>query len=409
MALTDTKIRTTKPGDRAIKLRDDRGLFLDARPTGAKVWRCRFKIDGKEGTYTIGSYPDVGLADARQERDRVKALAKKGINPNDHKEQERQLQELAANNSFRSVALEVFERKSQGWTPYYGKQWATSMNNDVFPAFGDLPINEITAHQVLRLLQSVEDRGAPTVAINIRQWCSQVFRHAIVTLRADTDPAAMLSGAVTRPKVRHNPGLDAEKLQRLVADFEKARGYRTTQIALWLILLLFPRTAELRQATWDEFDLKAGVWYLKPERMKARRRHLVPLSSQAVDMLMELHALTGNQKWLFPNYRRPTDCMSATTILRLLQLLGWKGEITGHGFRTTASTLLHEMGYRSELIERQLAHADKNKVRAAYNHAEYLDERREMLQDWANWIWHLRGLCCLLRDPFSDRSLRPAG
>lgn len=407
--LTDTKIRKIKPSDKAIRLRDVNGLYMDVRPTGAKVWRCRFKIEGKEGTFTIGNYPDVSLSEARQERDRIKQLAKKGVNPNEHREQEKMLKTLAASNTFESVALELFERNRKKWTHYYCKQWKTSMDRDILPAFGSKPVSEISAHEVLRLLQSVEERGAPTVAINIRQWCSQVFRHAIVTLRADIDPAAMLGGAVVRPKTKHNPGLDAATLERLVNDFEKARGYRTTQIALWLILLLFPRTAELRQATWDEIDMDAGIWYLQPERMKARKRHIVPLSSQAIDLLLELHTLTGNQKWLFPNYRRPTECMSATTILRLLGLLGWKGEMTGHGFRTTASTLLHEMGYRSDLIERQLAHSDRNKVRAAYNHAEYLDERREMLQDWANWIWHLRGLFCLLRDPFSDRSLRPTG
>lgn len=405
--LSDVQLRRAKPEDKPYRLRDTGGLYLDIRPSGVRVWRCRFKIKGKEGVFTIGDYPGVSLSAARAERDRIKTLTRQGINPNEAKAIEKQMAEAEAANTFEIVAREHFLNKQSKWSDTYAHQYLTVMEGDVFPYIGHIPARDIKPIDILQILKRMEARGAPTLAINARMWCSQVFRYAVTTLRADIDPAAMLKGSIEKPEVRHNPGLDVVNIKQIAADLEGFAGFRTTVIGIWLMLICFPRTVELRRARWDEFDFEARVWSLTPERMKKKRRHLVPLSDQAVDLLKELHTLTGGQQWLFPNNRRPYDCMTATTINRALERMGWKGELSGHGFRTTASTLLHEMGYRTEVVEKQLAHADANKNRAAYNHAEYLAERREMLQVWADWVWSLRGLFCLLRDPFIDQTLRP--
>ncbi len=386
MALSDTKIRKAKPEARPYKLADGGGLYLDVRPTGGKFWRYRFHLAGREGAYSIGEYPAVTLTKARAERDQAKAWARAGINPSQERDRLAQIERADLDNSFEAVAREFAEKQGGRWTPYYSRQWHGIMAADVFPAFGGVPIREVTAHELLRLLRSVEQRGAPTVAVNIRLWCSQVFRYGVSTLRVDTDPAAALTGAIIRKPVRHNPGIDRAGIRELLVKLDGYAGYRQTVIAIHLLLRLFPRTVELRKASWAEFDLPGRTWSLPAERMKMRRAHLVPLSTQAVDFLEELHTLTGGQPWLLPNFRRPSDVITGTTINRALERMGYAGTLSGHGFRTTASTLLNEMGYRADLIERQLAHTSTSGVRAAYNHAEYLDERRAMMQAWADLI-----------------------
>jgi integrase len=246
----------------------------------------------------------------------------------------------------------------------------------------------VTAAHLLEIVRRVEGRGAETVALLARQWASAIFRYAVATLRADIDPAAALRGAIHRPKVVHRKPLSREQ----VADFVKAvdgyAGYRTTVIALRLMLLTFVRTVELRAAHWAEIDLDRAEWRIPAERMKMREPHIVPLSRQAVELLRELHTHTGGRGMLFPNYRNPKTCMTATTLNRALERMGFNGKdsigFSAHGFRATASTILNEMGFRPDVIERQLAHAERNKVRASYNQAEYLEERRAMMQQWAD-------------------------
>ncbi len=257
---------------------------------------------------------------------------------------------------------------------------------DVFPAAGALPIREVTAAQLLEILHKVEKRGAEVVALLIRQWCSAIFRYAVATLRADHDPAAALKGAVHRPKVAHHKPLSRTEISALLAKLDGFAGYATTRIALRLLLLTFVRPGELRRAQWAEFNLDDAEWRIPGERMKMREEHIVPLPRQAVALLRELHKLTGNQPWLFPNHRRPKESMSPTSLNRALERLGYGGKFSAHGFRATASTLLNELGYDADWIERQLAHAPRNKVRAAYNHAQYLKERRKMVQEWADFV-----------------------
>jgi len=386
MPLTDVRIRNAKPGKKPIKLADAHGLILEIRPTGSKLWRYRYRIDGRENVYAIGKYPEIGLAQARTDRDKARKLVKKGIHPA-HDRKTEQLRQATVNaNTFEAVAREWMEKRKPGWSLYYHKQVRRALKADVFPRVGAMPIKSVTAAHLLEILQRVEARGAETVALLIRQWCSAIFRYAVSTLRADADPAAALKGAVTRPKVEHNKPLSRAEIPDFLKALESFGGYKTTKIALQLILLTFVRTVELRGAGWIEFDLDNAEWRIPAERMKMGEEHIVPLSRQVVDLLRKLHKLTGGQQWLFPNYRRPKTFMTATTLNRALERMGYGGRFSAHGFRSTASTILNELGYRSNVIERQLAHKERNKVRASYNQAEYLEERRQIMQDWAELI-----------------------
>jgi integrase len=389
-SLTDTKIRNAKPTDKPYSLQDGSGLFLQVRPSGAKFWRYRYWLTpDKDGLYTIGEYPAVSLSEARRERERARELVKQGINPTHEKKTEKLRQAVSRANTFEAVTREWLEIKAAKVVPYTLKQMTSAFEQNVFPKIGRLPIRSVTAAHLLDILQTMEKRGAASYAIQLRQWCSAVFRRAVVTLRADGDPAAALAGALHRPKINHSKPMSKDEIGDFLARLRNYGGNRTTVLSLRLILYLFVRTVELRKAAWLEFDLAATAaeWRIPGERMKMRRIHVVPLPRQAIEILEELRRITGAGTWLFPNFRRPDDVMSATTINRALENMGYNSGLwTGHDFRATASTQLYEMGYRTEWIERQLAHVEENKTKAAYNHAEYLTERRQMLQSWADWI-----------------------
>lgn len=390
MPLTDAKIRTSKPGPKPIKITDGGGLHLEVRPTGAKLWRYRYRIAGKENVFAIGEYPRVSLAEARAERDQARALVKQGLHPS-HSRRADQLATHAANaNTFEAVAREWISKKAPGWTPYYQRQVENFLAADVFPYIGKLPIRLVTSAHLLEIIRRIEGRGAATVALLVRQWSSAIFRYAVATLRADNDPAAALRGAIHRPKVKHHKPLSREQIGEFIKKLEQYGGYRTTVIALRLMLLTFVRTVELRKSEWIEFDLDNSEWRIPAERMKMREPHVVPLSEQGVALLRELHTYTGGRGFLFPNYRSPKECMSATTLNRALERMGFNGKgsvgFSAHGFRATASTILNELNYRSDVIERQLAHAERDKVRASYNQAEYMDERKAMMQAWADYL-----------------------
>lgn len=387
MSLTDVKIRQAKSSDKLIKLTDGNGLYLEIKPNGSKLWRYRYRIAGKENLFAVGEYPAISLQDARKARDDARELVKQGIHPS-HARQSTLADQLGKNAStFEAVAREWLDRKKGKWSAYSHKQATHCLEQNAFPKIGRLPIRTVTAAQLLEILQNMEKRGAETYALQLRQWCSAIFRHAVVTLRADVDPAAALKGAIHRPQVEHSKPMSAEQIGDFKARLTKYGGNRTTVIAMRLMLYTFVRTVELRKAQWVEFDVDGSEWKIPPERMKKRRLHLVPLSRQAQALLNELRKITGAGDSLFPNFRRPDDVMSATTINRALEHMGYaSGLWTGHDFRATASTLLHEMGYRPEVIELQLAHVETNKTKGAYNHAEYMTARREMMQAWADWI-----------------------
>lgn len=397
MPLTDAKIRNAKPSAQPIKLTDGRGLSLEVRPTGAKLWRYRYRIAGKENVFAIGEYFNdkrtghLSLDHARRCRDHARALVKQGIHPAHYRKQQRYAQQSEAKNTFEVVSRDWLAQKQPNWTPEYSKKVERFLEADVFPAIGKLPIRSVTAAALLEILRRVDARGAKTVASLLRQWCSAIFRYAIATIRADSDPAAALKGAIKPRTTRHHKPLSRDEIAVLIRRLEKYRGERTTIIALRLALLTFVRPKELRGAEWSEIDLSRAEWRIPAERMKKRDPHIVPLSKQAIALLKELLSITGHERWLFPNQRRPkTACMSMTTLNRALERIGFNGRgsvgFSAHGFRATASTILNEEGFRPVIIDRQLSHKERNKSRASYNQAEHLHERRSLMQFWANMI-----------------------
>lgn len=324
-------------------------------------------------------------------------LVKQGIHPAHTRQTERLAQLAGAANTFEGIAREWIEKKKLGWSPNYTRQVESFLGDDVFKSVGHLPIRSVTAAHLLQILNRIEGRGAETVALLVRQWCSAIFRYAVATLRADSDPAAALKGAISRPKIAHSKPLTREQIRHFIQALDHYGAYRATVIALRLILLTFVRTVELRAAEWPEIDFDRAEWWIPASRMKMRETHTVPLSRQALRLLRELYTLTGGQRWLFPNYRQPTTCMTATTLNRALERMGLAGKdgigFAAHGFRATAPTLLNESGYRPDVIERQLAHRERNKVRASYNQAEYLEEylAADGAAPFTEWLGKLRG------------------
>lgn len=388
MPLTDVKIRQAKPAEAPYKLTDGGGLYLEVRPNGSKLWRYRYRLGKKENLYAIGSYPEYSLAEARAERDAAREHVRAGKHPSHVRQTERAKQLAENRNTFKAVAEEWIDERLGQRAETYRSQCRRAFVRDVYPAIGRLPMREITAAQILDILRKMDGRGATTLALQVRQWISAVFRYGVATLRADADPAAALKGAIQRKEINHSRPMSREQLGQYLAAVDRYRGHRGTVIALKLLPMLFTRTVELRCARWVEFDLDGALWEIPAERMKMRRRHLVPLPRQAVELLRELRQITAGEL-LFPGMRDPSKPISATTLNRALEYLDMKGWHC-HDFRATASTHLYEMGrWRPEVIEMQLAHVDRNKTRAAYNHAQYLVERREMMQAWANWVTEL--------------------
>ena len=386
MPISDTKARKALPSAKPYRIPDADGLYLDVRPSGKKYWRIRYFLHGKENLYTPGQYPQVSLKEARQQRDGVKHHASQGIDPKALQQEERDRSKRSQLDSFDAIAMEWWEKHHARWTEHYAKQVLKGIEREMRPAFGAKNIRQVTPADVLRLVQKVEARGAPSVAMLIRQWIAQIYRYAASTLRADHDPAAPLAGAVHRPPVQHSKSLNAEDLATLANQIDDKGGWRINVIALHVLMRTMLRTGELRQGRWDEIDFMRAEWRIPAERMKMRRPHVVPLSKQVVTLMQELHRYTGHMPLMFPSYRNPNNAMSNTTINKSLERMGWQGKFSGHGFRSTASTLLNEHGWRGDLIEKQLAHVPGDKVRAAYNHADYLKERREMLQWYSDYI-----------------------
>ncbi|EKN6263062.1 tyrosine-type recombinase/integrase [Yersinia enterocolitica] len=388
MKLTDTKARNAKPQEKAYQLQDGNGLYLDVRPSGVKTWRYRYWITPtKDGRYTIGSYPAVSLAEARRLREWAREQVKNGIAPKEAKAVERDIAKAENANTFEIVAKEWLDKKGEHWAQNSKNQITGFMYNDIFPAIGAMPMREINASHILKIIRDLESRGAKSVAVKVRQWCSAVFCYGVATLRADSDPAAALRGAIIVPKTEHSRPLTGDELRDYYLRLDSSSGNQATIIALRILPLVFVRQAELRSAEWSHIDFDNAEWVIPPELMKMGRMHRVPLSAPVISLLNELKKITGNRRWLFPNTRLNNTYMGASTLNRAIVQLGYaRTVITTHDFRATASTRLHEMGYRHEVIERQLAHVEKNRVSAAYNHAEYMPERRQLMEEWGQWV-----------------------
>lgn len=381
--LSARKVETAAPRSEPYWLKDGGSLFLYVQSNGSKLWRYRYRIGGKPQIFSIGKYPTISLESARVERNRARELVNKGIHPLLEKKANLASQLDKNENTFEAVAGRWMASNS-GWSDYYANQVETYLAKDVFPKIGKLPISSLKASHLRPLISAVDARGAKSVAILIRQWCGQIFSYAATQGLCDYDPTALLKGLVKKPRARHNPPLAWAEIPQFLGKLDEWAGYRTTVIALRLMALTYVRTVELRKATWDQFDLDAAIWTIPAEHMKMRRSHIVPLSTQVVSLLKELRTLTGGGKILFPNYRRPRQIMSPTTLNRALERLGYGGRFSAHGFRSTATTILGLLGYPENRVDLQLAHAKKDSSRAPYDHTKYIGSRKLLMQDWAD-------------------------
>lgn len=381
--LSARKVETTLPQSKPYWLADGGSLFLYVSTNGSKLWRYRYRIGGKPQIYSIGKYPEVTLEGARTERDRARELVKNGIHPLVEKKTKVDSQIEKNENTFEIVARRWMAGNSE-WSDGYLKQVENYLTKDIFPNIGKLPISSIKASHLRPLIQAVSDRGAKAVAIMIRQWCGQVFMYAGAQGHCEFDPSSLLKGLVKRPRVRHNPPLSWTEIPDFLNRLDQEGGYRTTVLALRLMALTFVRTVELRKAAWADFDLESAIWTIPAERMKMRRPHIVSLSKQVIDVLKELHTLTGGQKVLFPSYRKPNEVMSATTLNNALKRMGYAGRFSSHGFRSTATTILSLLGYPESRVDLQLAHMKKDSSRAPYDHTKFLSSRKIIMQDWAD-------------------------
>ncbi|HEF0064714.1 tyrosine-type recombinase/integrase [Citrobacter sp. RHBSTW-00271] len=386
MKLNARQVDTAKPKDKPYKLADGGGLYLLVNPNGAKYWRLKYRIAGKEKLLALGVYPDVTLADARAKRDEAKRGIAGGIDPNEAKREEKATREAQINNTFQDLATEWHSSKLKKWSAGYASDIMEAFNKDVFPYIGKKPIAEIKPLELLNVLRRMEGRGATEKAKKVRQRCGEVFRYAIVTGRAEYNPAPDLTSAMQGHESSHYPFLNAPELP---AFFEALSGYSGSELvvlAARLLIITGLRTGELRGASWQEIDEQAAVWEIPAERMKMRRPHIVPLSQQALSIIAHIREITGRYPLMFPGRNDPRRTMSEASINQVFKRIGYAGKVTGHGFRHTMSTILHEQGYNTAWIETQLAHVDKNSIRGTYNHAQYLDGRREMLQWYADYM-----------------------
>jgi len=386
MSLSDAKVRNAKARNKRYKIADGDGLFLLVHPSGSKYWRLKYFFGGKEKSLALGVYPHTGLGDARDARSAAHRTLASGIDPGAVRKEEKRVAELRAESTFEIVAREWHANRKHEWAENSAKSVLTRLETHAFPKLGERPVAEISPPEVLSMLRIIEGRGTLDTARRVKQYCAKIFMYAIATDRAQRNPVPDLEGALKTPVTKHYSYLKASDLP---AFFEKLNGYQgepLTRLALLLLLLTFVRTNELRAARWEEFDLDKGEWRIPGERMKMRQTHIVPLSHQAISALREVQEHSGNREHVFPNEHNPLKFMSENTMLFALYRMGYRSRATGHGFRSTASTILNENGFPPDVIERQLAHTERNQVRAAYNHAQYLPQRREMMQWWADYL-----------------------
>ena len=390
MALSDLSIRNAKAGDKPRKLTDEKGLYLLVTPQGAKHWRYDYRFGGKRRTHAVGSYPKLSLVAARDMVDGIRKMIIDGIDPSEAKKAQDASDSGA--DSFETIAQEWFLKFSPPWALSHSDRVIRALKRDIFPWIGKRPIKEITAPEYLAVLRRVENRGAVDTAHRLRQIGSAVFRYAVATGRAERDPTGDLRGAIPPARGGHMAAItDSKETANLLRAIDGYRGGIIVRCALMLAPMIFVRPGELRHAEWTEIDLDKAEWSIPAEKMKMRQPHIVPLSRQAVSVLMEIHAVTGEGRYVFPSPRTWDRPMSENAVLAALRSLGYsKEQMCGHGFRSMASSLLNAQGWSPDVIERQLAHVDRNKVRAAYNRHDYLPERIRMMQSWADYLDILR-------------------
>lgn len=394
-SLNEQKVKSAKPRERVYRLSDGLGLCLEIKPSGKKFWRYRYMLEGRATMMTIGEYPLVGLAEARRQCQDLRAIVKSGVDAVEVKRQEKAQTKAKANNTFAAIYQEWLTERMAGKSQTYLRQINDAMAKDILPAIGDKPIDKIKSSDVLTIINNTITRvrketqrknvTGEITAINNRQFMSAVFQYAVQTLRAETDPTYVVRRVVKRPDVEHARHLSSDELKKLVHELKTYQGSTSVKGCMHLMALTMTRTKEARHARWEDIDLTGGLWTIPAELMKKRRLHLVPLSKQAVDLLTEHKKYSGANVWCFPSPKYPMHPLGATTINRALQYMELD-DTTGHDFRATASTILNANGFNADWIELQLAHVDRNVTRRSYNHADHLQERRQMLQWWADYL-----------------------
>lgn len=389
MKLTDRACKNAKPKDDPYKMPDGHSMYLLVKPNGSKYWRMKYRFAGKENLLAFGVYPEISISEAREQRGKARKLLKAGIDPSTAKRDEKREHALNATNTFEAVARDWYQHTIEKWSDNHAQTVLRRLEGELFPFLGDRPIRDITAPEIVAVLRKIEARPAYEAARRVMQLCGQVYQYAKIMGLVKDNPAAGLSGALKQVKHGHFAAIESNELPEFLHTLNRneVRMFLPTRLALELMMLTFVRTSELIKAKWEEFDFEKKRWIIPAERMKMRHAHIVPLSTQVLSRLKQLKLITGHREHLFPAQRNPRLHMSNGAILMALDRMGYRGRMTGHGFRALAmSTIKEHLGYRHEVVDRQLAHAHRNSVDAAYDRAQFLGERTEMMQKWSDYL-----------------------
>lgn len=387
MFLTDSQVRNAKPKSKVYRLKDGQGLFLQVKPNGSKGWRFRYHYAGREKMISFGAYPDFSLADAREKAHEVRKLLGSNTDPSSQRQEQKRLTVFKADNSFEAIAKEWHDLNVSKWKPAVADEIWRRIKNHLLPKLRNRPIMDISSLELLAVVKIVEKEGSTEMSRRIMQYASSIFSYSVVTKRCEVNPALNLKDALKPHKGKHHPTIELSEVPEFLDRLETAPTSRQNKLAIKLLLLTFVRTVELRKSEKSFVHMDKNEWRLPPELTKMKSLHIVPLSRQAKEVLLELEQITGNQKMLFPPQQHQKHLvMSENTVNMVLKRMGYGGRLVGHGFRSLASTSLNEAGHDGDVIERQLDHRERNNVRAAYNHAQYLPQRRELMQTWADMI-----------------------
>jgi len=393
MSLNAKSVEAAKPkpktNPRDYKIYDEKGLYLLVKANGSKYWRLRYRFDGREKLLALGVYPKVSLSVARGMQVKAVELLDAGVDPSTNKRQQKDADKLKKANTFEAIARDWYGEVKKEWTPDHAMRVLHSMEKEIFPHFGNMPITQIKTPDIKRAINLIQKRGANDIAKRSLQRCSSIFSYAIQSGIAEINPARDLIGSIKAPKVKHQPSLKRGELAECLKRLNAYDGMLQTKIALRLLIHTFVRPGELRGARWNEFDVDGKEWRIPQERMKIKEGgdHIVPLTKQTINLINELEPITGRYELLFPGERKATQPMSENTLLFMLYRMGYKGTATPHGFRATASSILNEQNFNSDAIERQLSHIERNKVKGAYNYnAEFMKERKRIMKWWSDYL-----------------------
>ena len=389
MALSEAKCKNTKPQSKTQRLFDGGGLYLEVTPAGGKYWKLKYRYLNKEKKLSMGAYPIFSLAEARLKREEAKRLLAEGQDPCQAKQEEKRQRLFDAENTFGSIAMEWHKHNQVKWSKNHSRTVERRLEQDVLPYLARKPLVDLKAPDIIHVVKKIEDRGAYDVARRALQYINQIYDYAYCHGVVNENPVPRLKGILKTAPKKHQPCIDLKDLPEFLSVFRKndARLFPQSMLAMELLMLTFVRTSELIKATWDEFDLEEKVWLIPAKRMKMKKDHIVPLSDRALEIVKELKAMNGHRTYVFPSKTNPRNHMSNNTILSALRRMGYANVMTGHGFRSLAmSGIVEKLGYPEGIPDRQLAHTKKSSVMAAYNRAEFLDQRAKMMQDWADYL-----------------------